>query len=81
MPLVPLLDRTGELRAWADRKSGWVFNPIGNAFALVEFDGFFRFYGTQLGWFYGDHVRDRQGKVFLARPSSLLKNLARPKGW
>ena len=46
MKLIPLVDRSGAVRAWADRRSGLVSNPAGNAFALIEFDAVFRFSGT-----------------------------------
>jgi len=58
MKLIPLVDRFGTVRAWADRKSGLVSNPAGNALALIEFDAVFRFSGSQIGWWFGDHIRD-----------------------
>jgi hypothetical protein len=42
MKLIPLIDRTGAVRAWADRKSGWICNQTGNCFVLIEFDGVLR---------------------------------------
>lgn len=46
--LIPLIDRTGAVKAWADRVSGWICNPIGSVFALTEFDAVFAFSGTQM---------------------------------
>jgi hypothetical protein len=37
MTLLPLIDRTGAVGAWADRKTGWVCNPKGKVFALIDF--------------------------------------------
>jgi len=79
MKLIPLVDRFGTVRAWADRKSGLVSNPAGNALALIEFDAVFRFSGSQIGWWFGDHIRDRYGQVVLARPSAKIDGLAMPR--
>ncbi len=79
MELIPLVDRSGAVRAWADRRPGLVSNPAGNPFALIEFDAVFRFSGTQIGWWFGDHVRDRYGRVVLARPSAKIDGLAIPR--
>ncbi len=48
MKLIPLIDRNGTARAWADRNSGLICNPTGNVFALIEFDGVFRLTGIKL---------------------------------
>ena len=56
-----------------------VSNPEGNAFALIEFDAVFRFSGSQIGWWFGDHIRDRYGRVVLARPSAKIDGLAMPR--
>jgi len=79
MNLIPLIDRTGAVRAWADRKSGWICNPTGSVFLLIAFDGVFRFAGEQIGWFYGDHIRDRYGRVVLARPGAKIDGLSMPR--
>ncbi len=79
MKLIPLVDRSGAVRAWADRRSGLVSNPAGNAFALIEFDAVFRFSGTQIGWWFGDHIRDRYGRVVLARPNAKIDGLSMPR--
>jgi hypothetical protein len=76
MPLIPLIDRTGAVRAWADR-SGWICNPTGGASLLIAFDGVFAASsGAQIGWWYGDHIRNRYGQVVLARPSAKIEGLA-----
>jgi len=75
MKIIPLIDRTGTVRAWADRKSGWTCNPTGNVFLLIAFDGVFRFTGEQVGWFYGDHIRNRNGQVVLSRPNAKIEGL------
>ena len=68
MNLMPLMDRRGDVTAWADRNSGWVSDRIGKVFALVSFDSVFNQTGAQVGWWYGDHIRDRYGRVVLVRP-------------
>jgi hypothetical protein len=79
MKLIPLVDRFGAFRAWADRRSGLVSNPAGNPFALIEFDAVFRLSGTQIGWWFGDHIRDRYGRVVLTRPGVKIDGLAMPQ--
>ena len=79
MKLIPLIDRTGAVRAWADRKTGWVCNPTDNVCLLVVFDGVFGFTGEQVGWFYGDHIRNRNGQVVLARPNANIEGLIMPR--
>ena len=79
MKLIPLIDRTGAVRAWADRKSGWICNPIGSVFALTEFDAVFAFSGAQIGWWYGDHIRDRYGRVVLTRSGAKIEGLTTPR--
>ena len=79
MKLIPFVDRFGAVRAWADRRSGFVSNPAGNPFALIEFDAVFRFSGSQIGWWFGDHIRDRYGQVVLARPSAKIDGLVVPR--
>ena len=79
MKIIPLIDRTGNVRAWADRKSGWTCNPTGNVFLLIAFDGVFRLTGKQLGWFYGDHIRNRNGQVVLSRPNARIEGLQMPR--
>jgi hypothetical protein len=79
MKLIPLIDRTGAVRAWADRKTGWTCNPTGSVFLLIAFDGVFRFTGEQVGWFYGDHIRDRYGRVVLSRPNAKIEGLIMPR--
>jgi hypothetical protein len=79
MKLVPLLDRSGRVRAWANPKTGWIWNLVGNVFALVAFDGVFNFAGSQIGWWYGDHLRDRYGRVVLSRRSTKIEGLNMPR--
>jgi len=67
MKMVPLLDRSGHVKAWADPRSGWVCNLAGNVFAVVAFDGVFNLAGSQIGWWFGDHLRDRYGHIVLSR--------------
>lgn len=60
MKLIPLIDRAGHVRAWADRSTGWISNLNGKIFALIEFDGVFKAQAIakQIGWSGGDHLRD-----------------------
>jgi hypothetical protein len=79
MKLMPLMDRRGDATAWADRNSGWVSDRIGNVFALVSFDSVFNQTGAQIGWWYGDHIRDRYGRVVLVRPGTKIENVNVPR--
>ncbi len=42
MKLFPLMDRTGTIRFWAERRTGWIGDLNGNIVALISFDGVFR---------------------------------------
>jgi len=77
MKLVPLLDHSGNVKAWANPKSGW--NWVGNVFALIAFDGVFNLAGSQIGWWFGDHLRDRYGRVVLSRRSTKIDGLNMPR--
>jgi hypothetical protein len=79
MKLIPLLDRTGNTRAWADRRTGWIANLAGRVFALVAWDGFFDRTGAQIGWWHGDYVYDRYGRVVLFRVGRKIGNLNIPR--
>ncbi len=81
MKLIPLIDQTGAVRVWAEQDSSWLFHLTGDAFGLVSFNGVFRRTGVQIGWWYGDHIRDRFGRVVLARPGTKIEGLdvRRPK--
>ena len=79
MNLMPLMDRRGNVTAWADRNSGWVSDQMGKVFALVWFDGVFNQRGAQIGGWYGDHIRDRYGRVVLVRPSTKIEDLNMPR--
>jgi hypothetical protein len=81
MKLIPLIDRTGAVRAWADRSTGWISNLNGKIAALIEFDGVFKAQAIaeQIGWFGGDHLRDRRGRVVLARPSAKIEGIVMPR--
>ena len=72
MKLVPLLDRSGNVKAWADPGSGWIIDLAGKVFAFVSFDGIFTRRGIQIGWWLGDHIRNRYGHVVLSRPTRKL---------
>jgi len=52
----------------------------GKIFALIEFDGVFKAQAIaeQIGWFDGDHLRDRRGRVVLVRPSAKIDGLVMP---
>ena len=81
MKLIPLIDRAGHVRAWADRSTGWISNLNGKIFALIEFDGVFKAQAIakQIGWSGGDHLRDRLGRVVLARPSAKIEGIVMPR--
>jgi len=80
MKLIPLIDRTGIVRAWADRSSGWICNLSGDAIALIEFDGGFKAQAIaeQIGWFDGV-IRNRRGQVVLIQPNSVIDGLVMPR--
>jgi hypothetical protein len=79
MKLIPLLDRAGNIKVWADPRSGWVYDQKGNVSALISFDGVFNRQGTQIAWWYGDHIRDRYGHVVLFRPGAKIEGVNMPR--
>jgi hypothetical protein len=79
MNSMPLMDRRGNVTAWADRNSGWVSDQMGKVFALVWFDGVFNQRGAQIGGWYGDHIRDRYGRVVMVRPGTKIEDLNLPR--
>ena len=76
MTLVPLLDRAGTTKAWADRQTGWISDLTGKVFALVSFDGVFDRGGAQVAWWNDNYISDRHGHVVLYRPNARIQNLS-----
>src|SRR5689334_6304059 len=78
--LIPLLDRSGQAKAWAHR-SGWISDLNGNIVALISFDGVFRAtaIAEQIGWFEGNHIRNRRGQVVLIQPNAIVDGLVMPR--
>jgi integrase len=81
MKIIPLLDRAGNVKLWADPRSGWVWDLMGHVSALISFDGVFNRQGTQIAWWHGDHIRDRYGNVVLVRQGAKIEgvNIPRPE--
>jgi len=78
MKLLPLLDRTGNVKYWADPRSSWMVDLDGNAVALIAVDAVYDRNGVQLGWWYGDHLRNRNGQVVLFVTRSKIEGLMMP---
>jgi hypothetical protein len=45
----------------------------------VQFDGVFDRTGAQIGWWHGDYIQDRYGRVVLFRPHAIIQNLSMPQ--
>jgi hypothetical protein len=65
MHLVPLFNKTGTPTYWADPASCQILDLTGRAVAMIKFDGVFDREGHQIGWWYGDHIRDLLGRLLL----------------
>jgi hypothetical protein len=78
MKLLPLLDRTGKVKFWADPRSSWMTDLDGNAVALIAVDAVYDKAGSQLGWWYGDHCRNKIGPVVLFVSRSKIDGLTMP---
>ena len=78
MKLLPLLDRTGNVKLWADPRTGWMTDLNGNAVALIAVDAVYDRNGVQLGWWYGDHIRNRNGQVVLFVSRCKIEGLTMP---
>jgi hypothetical protein len=78
MRLLPLLDKTGNVKFWVDPRSGWVIDLDGNAVALIAVDAVYGRDGVQLGWWYGDHLRNRNGQAVLFVSRSKIEGLTMP---
>ena len=79
MKLIPLLDRSGNTRAWVERKTGWISDLTGNVFAFVQFDGVFSRTGAQIGWFGDGYILDRLGRVVLFISGRRIEHLTMPQ--
>jgi hypothetical protein len=78
MKLLPLLDRTGNVKFWADPRSSWMVDLDGNAVGLIAVDAVYDRNGVQLGWWYGDHLRNRNGQVVLFVSRGKIEGLPMP---
>ena len=78
MKLLPLIDRTGSVKFWADPRSSWMVDLDGYAVALIAVDAIYDKNGVQLGWWYGDHLRNRNGQVVLFVSHSKIECLVMP---
>jgi hypothetical protein len=78
MKLWPLLDRTGNVKFWVDPRSSWMTDLDGNAVSLIAVDAVYDRNGVQLGWWYGDHLRTRNGQVVLFVSHSKIEGLMMP---
>jgi hypothetical protein len=78
MRLVPLFDKTGTPSYWADPQSCQVFDSTGQGVALIKFDGVFDQFGQQIGWWYGDHIRDLFGRLLLFLRGAQIPGLNLP---
>lgn len=78
MKLLPLLDRTGNVKYWADPRSSWMTNLTGDTVAFIAVDAVYDKTGFQLGWWYGDHIRNRNGQVVLFVSRSKIDGLTMP---
>ena len=78
MKLLPLLDRAGNVKFWADPRSSWMVDLDGNATGLIVVDAVYDRNGVQLGWWYGDHLRNRNGQVVLFVSRSKIEGLMMP---
>ena len=78
MKSIPLLDRTGNTRAWADRRTGWIADLAGRVFAFVAWDGVFDRTGAQIGWFGDGYIQDRYGGVALFIAGRRIEHLIMP---
>jgi hypothetical protein len=76
--LLPLLDRAGNVKFWADPRSSWMTDLDGNAVALIAVDAVYDKSGIQLGWWYGDHIRNSKGQVLLFVSRSKIEGLMMP---
>ena len=84
MTLIPLIDRAGQVRAWADRRTGWISDMNGKIIALIEQLGNGVFiaeaHARQIGWYDCDGVvRNRRGQVVLVQPNAKVDGLVIPR--
>jgi hypothetical protein len=79
MKLIPLLDSTGTVKAWADRQTGWISDLTGRVFAFVKFDGVFSRTGAQIGWFGDGYIQDRLGRAVLFLSGRKIDHLTMPQ--
>jgi hypothetical protein len=67
MSLDGFVDRSGNVLLWCDRDSGTLYDLNGTVFGFVYYNGVFDLESRrQIGWRYGEHIRDLQGRLFAA---------------
>lgn len=82
MKLIQLIDRASKVRAWTDRRTGWVSDLNGNIISLIYFGGVFkaRAHAPQIGWYECEGViRNRCGQVVLIQPNAKVDGLVMPR--
>src|SRR5579863_7782773 len=90
MTVYGFVDRSGNVVIWCDRDSGTLYDRDGRAIGFVLSYGVFDLRGKQqFGWWYGDHIRDLQGRIFLVLQRvkvpgvsiPLPKPIPKPRSW
>jgi hypothetical protein len=66
------------VKLWADPRSSWMVDLDGNAVGLIAVDAVYDRNGVQLGWWYGDHLRNRNGQVVLFVSHTKIEGLMMP---
>ncbi len=59
----PLYNQHGRVYAWFEQDSGDILDLRGRHIAFVDDDSVYSYAGRHIGWWKGDHVRDRSGAV------------------
>ena len=59
----PLFDRSGQVYGWLDMSAGRIMDRRGRHVALIRDGKVHDYRGKHLGWWDGDHFRDRTGAV------------------
>ena len=78
MKLIPMYDRTGWPYVFADPQTGWLYNLRGHPFALVVLNGVYSRDGIFIGWFCGDYIRDKEGRVVVFMKGARISGVAMP---
>ena len=75
MKPIPFVDHSGETIAWVSREQQTLHDANGSHFAWIVCNGVFAQSGQQIGYWFGNMIRDLNGLVLLVMPSANIEHM------